>query len=124
MRDQTGCDAIMIARGSHGDPWIFHQARAALSGKPVPPDPGPEERFRICLEHATNAISFGGEPTKAILEFRKHLGWYTKGLPGGRELRQELFQVTTLDEIRDRLSEYLDGALRVRARREPVLATG
>jgi nifR3 family TIM-barrel protein len=124
MRDQTGCDAIMIARGSHGDPWIFHQARAALSGKPVPPDPGPEERFRICLEHATNAISFGGEPTKAILEFRKHLGWYTKGLPGGRELRQELFQVTTLDEIRDRLSEYLDGALRVHARREPVLSTG
>jgi len=108
MRDETGCDAIMIARGSHGDPWIFRQARAALSQQPVPPDPGPEERFRICLDHAQNAIAFGGEPDKAVFEFRKHLGWYTKGLPGGRELRQELFKVTSLDGIRARLAGYLE----------------
>jgi len=108
MRDETGCDGIMIARGTHGDPWIFRQARAALDGEEVPPDPGVDERFRICLEHAENAIAFGGNPERAVLEFRKHLGWYTKGLPGGKKLRQELFQVTTLEGMRTRLRGYME----------------
>ena len=106
MREHTGCDGIMIARGSHGDPWLFRQARAALSGEPIPQNPGVEERFRICLEHAHNAVVYGGDPERAVLEFRKHLGWYTKGLPAGRELRQELFQARSLDEIRSRLDDY------------------
>lgn len=108
MRLETGCDGVMIARGSHGDPWIFRQARAALDGRPIPPDPDVEERFRICLEHAENAIAFGGSPERAVLEFRKHLGWYTHGLPDGRELRQALFQVTELAGIRDLLEGYLE----------------
>ena len=115
MRDETGCDGIMIARGTHGDPWLFSQARAALDGLPIPPDPTVEERFRICLEHARNAIAFEENAEKAVIEFRKHLGWYTKGLPSGRDLRQELFQVTTMEEIEARLQEYLgrylDGSL-------------
>lgn len=108
MRSETGCDGIMIARGSHGDPWIFRQARAALDGEAVPEDPGVEERFRICLEHAANALEFGGNPERAMIEFRKHLGWYTKGLPSGKDLRVELFQVTTLEQIRARLEGYLE----------------
>src|SRR5690606_27161358 len=58
MRDDTGCAGIMIARGSHGAPWIFRQARAALEGLPIPPDPDIEERFEIVLHHARNAIAF------------------------------------------------------------------
>jgi len=107
MRDETGCAAVMIARGSHGDPWIFRQARAALDGASIPPDPDVEERFRICLEHARNAIAFERNPERAIIDFRKHLGWYTKGLPDGRRLRTELFQVTTLQEVESRLEGYL-----------------
>ncbi|MGY8778062.1 MAG: tRNA dihydrouridine synthase, partial [Longimicrobiales bacterium] len=64
MREETGCAGIMIARGSHGDPWIFTQARAALDGLPVPPEPGVDERFEICLEHARNAISFETDPDR------------------------------------------------------------
>ena len=100
------CAGIMIARGSHGDPWIFTQARAALDGLPVPPDPGVEERFDICLEHARNAISFETDPDRAIIDFRKHLGWYTKGLPDGRTLRTELFQSTTLEDVEVLLQAY------------------
>jgi nifR3 family TIM-barrel protein len=114
MKRETECDGIMIARGSHGDPWIFRQARAALDGDEIPADPGVAERFRICVEHAENAIAFGGEPGQAIREFRKHLGWYTKGLPEGKWLRQELFQVTSLDQVRELLRGYLerwDGAV-------------
>ena len=109
MRAATGCAGVMIARGSHGDPWIFAQARAALDGRPIPPDPDVEERFGICLRHARNAIAFERDAEKAMIDFRKHLGWYTKGLPEGRKLRQELFQVTTLRETEVLLERYLDG---------------
>jgi len=107
MRDETGCAGVMIARGSHGDPWIFTQARAALNGDPIPPEPDVEERFRICLEHARNAIAFEKNPERAIIDFRKHLGWYTRGIPEGRRLRTELFQATTLEQVEDLLEAYL-----------------
>ncbi len=109
MRDETGCHGVMIARGSHGGPWIFRQARAALDGQAIPPDPDVEERFRICVEHARNARAFGGDPERSMIEFRKHLGWYTKGLPDARRLRQELFQVTDLAEVERLLQGYLTG---------------
>ena len=108
MKDETGCDGIMIARGSHGDPWIFSQARAALDGTEIPPDPDVGERFEICLEHARNAIAFENNPERAILDFRKHLGWYTKGVPDARRLRAELFQTNTLQEVEGLLQGYLE----------------
>lgn len=106
MRDETGCAGIMIARGSHGDPWIFTQARAALDGLEIPPEPSVEERFEICLEHARNAIAFETNPERAIIDFRKHLGWYTKGLPDGRRLRTELFEASTLEQVEGLLEGY------------------
>ena len=110
MMDETGCYGVMIARGSHGDPWIFKQARAALDGQPVPPAPGAPERFKICLEHAENALEFRGDRARALIDFRKHLGWYTKGLPDGRTLRTELFKAERLEEVRTLLEGYLDSA--------------
>jgi len=106
MRDETGCAAVMIARGSHGDPWIFTQARAALDGEPIPGEPDVDERFSICLEHARNAIAFESRPDRAIIDFRKHLGWYPKGLPDGRRLRTELFQAVSLQDVERLLEEY------------------
>ena len=111
MRDETACDGVMIARGSHGAPWLFQQARAALDGKPVPPDPDAQERFRICLRHARNALAFEHDRTKAVLEFRKHLGWYVKSLPGARRLRHELFRMTTLEGVEEMLEHYLRESL-------------
>ena len=107
MRDETGCAGIMIARGSHGHPWLFSQARAALDGDPIPSDPDIEERFEICLEHAKNAIAFERTPKRAIIDFRKHLGWYTKGLPDGGQLRTELFQARSLGNVELLLEGYL-----------------
>jgi len=106
MRQHTGCAGIMIARGSHGAPWIFRAARAALDGAPVPALPGVDERFRIVLEHARLAIAFERDEERAMVEFRKHLGWYTKGLPNGRQLRQELFGVTSLRTAEALLESY------------------
>ena len=111
MREHTNCDGIMIARGSHGAPWIFREARAALNGEPIPAVPDVAERFDIVLEHARNSVAFGGDETRAMIEFRKHLGWYTKGLPDGKKLRQELFAVTALAEAQSLLEAYAENAL-------------
>jgi tRNA-dihydrouridine synthase B len=116
MRDHTGCAGIMIARGSHGAPWIFEQARAALDGRAVPPAPDVARRFEVVLEHARTAIDFkqsvAGQAQEelAMREFRKHLGWYTKGLPNGKQLREELFRVSSLNHARDLLEGYLAAA--------------
>jgi tRNA-dihydrouridine synthase B len=109
--EHTGCAGIMIARGSHGAPWIFQQARAALQGLPIPSDPDASERFRILQHHARLAIEFERDEARAMLEFRKHLGWYTKGLPNGRFLREELFQVRTLNDAEVLLQRYLEQQL-------------
>jgi nifR3 family TIM-barrel protein len=111
MREHTGCAGIMIARGSHGAPWLFAQARAALDGEPIPPAPDVAERFQIIMDHARNAIAFERDETLAMVEFRKHLGWYTKGLPDGRILRQRLYEVRRLEEAEELLESYRAGAL-------------
>ena len=109
MWERTGCDGIMIARGCHGAPWLFRQARAALDGRPVPGPPDTRTRFEICISHAENAVAFESDGERALRDFRKHLGWYTKGLPRGRQLRTRLFQVQELGEVRDLLGEYSGG---------------
>lgn len=111
MRDHTGCAGVMIARGSHGAPWVFAQARAALDGTPIPADPDVETRFGIVLEHARNAIAFETDEARAIRDFRKHLGWYTKGLPDGRRLREQLHGVARLADAERLLASYARGAL-------------
>lgn len=108
MRDHTKCAGIMIARGSHGRPWIFREARSALEGQPLPAEPIVAERFRIVLEHAHNSVAFGGDEQRAMIEFRKHLGWYTKGLPNGKTLREELFRVRELKDAEVLLERYAE----------------
>ena len=107
MRRETGCDGVMIARGSFGQPWIFSQARALLEGMPMPATPGVEERFRIALEHARMVQSYEHDPVGAALEFRKHLGWYVKGLPNSAELRKKLHAVNSFDEVEGIFADYL-----------------
>jgi tRNA-dihydrouridine synthase len=115
MREHTGCAGIMIARASHGAPWIFRQARAALEGAPIPAAPDVATRFEIVLEHARNAIAFERDEERAMLEFRKHLGWYTKGLPEGKRLREELFHVRRLAEAEALLEGYRATTVRAAA---------
>jgi nifR3 family TIM-barrel protein len=107
MQTETQCTGIMIARGSFGQPWVFNQVRAMLDGTPVPPDPTVEERFDVALTHARMAQSYEHDPRGAAIEFRKHLGWYVKGLPGSAELRKKLHAVTSLGEVEGIFGDYL-----------------
>ena len=107
MHRVTGCAGVMIARGSFGQPWIFTQARALLEGRPVPPTPPVEERFAVAIEHARMAEAYEMDPRGAAIEFRKHLGWYVKGIPGSADLRRKLHQVVSLGEVEEILGQYL-----------------
>jgi nifR3 family TIM-barrel protein len=107
MRNQTHCAGIMIARGSFGNPWLFAQARDLLAGRAKRLDPSPDERFRTALEHARLALRLQGDTRKTALEFRKHFGWYTKGLPGASELRQRLFAIESMAEAETIFANYL-----------------
>jgi len=107
MRRHTGCAGIMIARGSFGNPWIFAQARELLAGRPMRPSPSAEERFAVALEHARLALRIQGDTRKTALEFRKHLGWYTRGLPGSAELRQRLFTIESMHGAEALFARYL-----------------
>jgi tRNA-dihydrouridine synthase len=107
MHRETGCDAVMIARGSFGQPWIFNQTRDLLLGRAMRPGPDIETRFRIAVEHAQMAAAYEVDPRGAAIEFRKHLGWYVKGLPGSAELRKKLHAVNSLDEVEGIFDDYL-----------------
>ena len=107
MHRETGCDAVMIARGSFGQPWIFDQTKDLLAGRPKRPGPSLETRFAIAVEHARMAAAYEVDPRGAAIEFRKHLGWYVKGLPNSAELRKKLHAVNSLDEVEGIFSAYL-----------------
>jgi nifR3 family TIM-barrel protein len=107
MRNHTRCAGIMIARGSFGNPWLFAQARDLLAGRAKRSDPTAQERFSVALEHARLALRLQGDTRKTALEFRKHLGWYTKGLPGAADLRQQLFAIESMAQAERIFEEYL-----------------
>ena len=103
----------MIGRGAFGNPWLFRDAQALLAGRAKPGAPDAAERFGVALEHARLALRLQGDTRKTVIEFRKHLGWYTKGLHGASELRQRLFQIESIAEAEAIFLEYLDPIARV-----------
>ena len=107
MRDHTGCAGVMVGRGSFGQPWLFREARALLDGHPAPAPATASERFAVALEHARLALELQEDSRRTMVEFRKHFGWYTKGLHGATGLRQQLFQVERLADAERIFADYL-----------------
>jgi nifR3 family TIM-barrel protein len=107
MWKETRCAAVMIARGAFGQPWIFNQTRDLMEGKPMRPAPPVEARFAIALDHARMVQEYEPDPRGAAIEFRKHLGWYVKGLPDSAEMRKKLYAVESFSEIEAIFAGYL-----------------
>lgn len=98
IRAATGCDGIMVGRGCKGNPWLFREIKAALSGQPIPKRPGVDEVAAMLLRHAALCVKYKEEYT-GIREMRKHAGWYTAGMWGATKLRDAVNHVTTLSQL-------------------------
>jgi len=106
MFTETGCDSVMIGRGSFGYPWIFAQVQSLLAGA-TPRLPTAEERVDMALRNLRLEIDeFDGPPMHAVRAMRKHLAWYVADLPGSKELRTQIFAVETYAEVEAILQRY------------------
>lgn len=106
MLRETGCDLVMIARGALGNPWIFHEARELLAGRPAPTPPSIEAKQSMFLYQLKLTVEFKGEAA-AVREMRKHAGWYLKGVPGAASIRQKVNRATTETGLQEVLRQEL-----------------
>ena len=90
---QTGADGVMVGRGTMGAPWLVGQLDAALSGRPVPPTPGPAEKLALAAEQLRALVAAKGD--HGLLIARKHMGWTCNGFPGAPQLRHALMRAPT-----------------------------
>ncbi|MDF2484652.1 MAG: dus1 [Herbinix sp.] len=105
MIEQTGCDAIMMARGTRGNPWLFAQIKSYLEKGILLQKPEFEEVRVMILRHAVMLADFKGEVI-AMREMRKHVAWYTIGYPGSAKLRNHVNEIETLDDLKIMLENY------------------
>lgn len=98
MLEETGCDGVMIGRAARGNPWLFAQVTAYLRDGTVLPEPEREERKAMILRHARLQLATKGEYT-GVREMRKHMSWYTAGMPGSARLRQSINLAESFEEI-------------------------
>ncbi|MDZ4654843.1 MAG: tRNA dihydrouridine synthase DusB [Coriobacteriia bacterium] len=104
MLERTGVDAVMIARGAQGNPWIFAQARALIErGEELAP-PTAFERIDMAREHGAALVAFAGE--QAFVRMRKHVSWYVTGLPGATYVRERAFEAESYEALDALLAEY------------------
>lgn len=107
MRDETGCDGFMIARGAQGNPWIFKQILHEWeTGEPLA-KPSAQEMTEMMLRHARMQIEFKGEYV-GIREMRKHAAWYTGGYPGASHLRRALSEVENYEQLEELMGRFLE----------------
>jgi len=105
MMAETGCDGIMIGRAIQGYPWIFREARTYFETGIVPPPPTIEERKSVMVRHLDEMVNLVGENI-GVREMRKHLCWYTKGLPNGAEFRTKINHLSHAYEIKRAIQEF------------------
>ena len=102
---QSGADGVMIGRSAYGKPWLLGQAMADLGGGGAKPDPELDEQLSTILEQYEDMLSLYGTHTGVNLA-RKHIGWYTKGLPGSAELRNKINQQDDSRVVIEMLREF------------------
>lgn len=94
----TGADVAMVGRGVFGNPWIFRDALAILSGQPLPPPPNLQERCDTAMEQFRMAMADKGEKI-ACLEARRHYAWYLKGIPHSGYWKAELCKAQSMEDL-------------------------
>ncbi len=98
MFAQTGCDAVMVGRAARGNPWIFSQIRAYVMDGVKKPRPDKEEIRQMILRHGRLLVEYKGEYT-GMREMRKHVAWYTAGMPHSAGLRRQVNTLETYEQL-------------------------
>ena len=107
MLESTGCDAVMIGRGVLGNPWLIKNTINYLENKPLI-DVSVSDRVDMCLKHLSYLEKLKNEKL-ACLEIRNHIGWYFKGIKSANELKNKVYQTTSIRDIILLLSEFKEG---------------
>lgn len=105
MKRETGCDAIMVARGALGNPFIFEEIKKGLNGEKFTP-PTRDEKLETALKHLRLIIEYKGEKV-AVPESRKHIAWYLKGMKNSSETKNKIFAAQSYAEIEEILRNFL-----------------
>lgn len=107
MLEMTGCDGIMIGRGAMGRPWLFKDVKQFLQDNKKTLHPKPKEILEVILKHLNSSIDFHGKRI-GILEMRKHIAWYLKGLPYSSSIKRSVQETEDKNEIEQILKEYFE----------------
>jgi tRNA-dihydrouridine synthase len=106
--DETGADAVMIARGAIGNPWIFKQTKDLIEKGIEPVDPTIEEKIKVTLKHLRYEIERSDNERWAVIPFRKFYSGYLKGFHHVSKIRQQIMQYESYDPIEELLLNYLE----------------
>ena len=107
LLEETGCDGIMIGRAAQGNPWIFREINHWMKTGEFLPRPGRSQIVEMILRHARLQIEYKGEYT-GIREMRKHVAWYTQGLPHSARLRREVNRVEAYSQLEELMTSLVD----------------
>lgn len=106
MLKETGCDGLMLARGAQGNPWLFARIQHYLLTGEMLPGPDRREISRMILRHARMQTEWKGE-LLGMKEMRKHIAWYTAGLPHSATVRRMCNTIESLADLEELLAQFL-----------------
>lgn len=108
MLDETGCDAVMVARAAIGAPWIFAQINKYLETGEHLPEPSIHDRLGVALHNLREKIAESGHERGAVFHMRRQMAAYIKGLPGGGRLRSALMTAESFQSVRALFADYMN----------------
>lgn len=103
LMEETGCDGVMIGRAARGNPWIFREISEYLKTGQKTERPSAEEIRAMMLRHARMQVEYKGDYT-GIREMRKHISWYTAGMPHSARMRARINSVESFEELEEILT--------------------
>ena len=107
LLEQSGADGVMVGRGSYGKPWFLDQVRHYLATGEKLPDPSVQDQYEVVKEHYEQILEHH-DVERGVRIARKHMGWYSKGLPGSAEFRSNINQAEDSNTAKSLIAEFYE----------------